>query len=317
MSFQVAVILPVYNAASFVGQAIASALAQPEVVEVIVVDDGSSDSSLEVAHAQAALHGRVRVVQYLDGANRGAGAARNLGITRSSAPYLAFLDADDYYLSARFAQTRERLESDSTAGGVYEAVASEFEGQGTEHRWQKYWKGRKVTMLTKPVGPERLFEALVLGGYGHFHLNGLAIRRDVLAHSGLFNETLRLHQDTDFCIRLAATARLAAGSWRPVAVRRFHPQSRILAARERPDGRLTLMMYEQLLAWGQTHLSPQPLSQLQLAVKLAHLHLRTRGTHWLLRTGYLLSALRSDLSLINKSAYWKLYLRPRSTGSDP
>lgn len=310
MRFRVAVIIPVYNAAAFVKQAISSVLVQPEVEEVILINDGSSDSSLEIIQARAALDSRLRVLQYPDGLNRGAGAARNLGIAHSTAPYLAFLDADDYYLPNRFVKARELLENNLDLDGVYEAVDTGFQDTDTEHRWHRYWRGRKLTMLTKLVEPAQLFEALVLGGHGYFHLNGLTLRREAVTRAGLFSETLRLHQDTDFCIRLAATTQLRAGSWRPIAVRRFHAQSRILAAREQPDDKSIFTLYEQLLAWGQSHLNAKQRAQLQIAAKLAHLRACVKRANWPGRIWHLVSALSSDLSLLKQVAYWKLYLRP-------
>ncbi len=85
----VSVIIPCYNAAATLGTTIASALAQDVPVEVIVVDDGSSDSSLAVART---FEPAVRVIA---GPNRGASAARNRGIAETSAKWIVFLDADD------------------------------------------------------------------------------------------------------------------------------------------------------------------------------------------------------------------------------
>ncbi len=85
----VAVIVPCYNAASTLAATLESALAQNMPVEVIVVDDGSSDNSLAVARA---FEPAVRVVT---GPNRGASAARNSGIAETTAEWIVFLDADD------------------------------------------------------------------------------------------------------------------------------------------------------------------------------------------------------------------------------
>ena len=88
----VTVIIPCYNAERWVGRAIRSALDQEGVtVEVIVVDDGSSDASLEVI---ASFGDRIR---FETGPNRGACAARNRGRELARAPFLVFLDADDYF----------------------------------------------------------------------------------------------------------------------------------------------------------------------------------------------------------------------------
>ena len=91
MSADVTVVIPCYNAERFVGQAIQSALDQGPNVEVIVVDDGSTDASLEVI---ARFSDRIR---FETGPNRGACAARNAGLAAARGGVILFLDADDYF----------------------------------------------------------------------------------------------------------------------------------------------------------------------------------------------------------------------------
>ena len=87
----VSVVIPCYNAERWVGRAIDSVLAQEGVtVEVIVIDDGSTDGSVDVLRAYT---GRI---YWETGPNRGACAARNRGLAMSRADYVMFLDADDY-----------------------------------------------------------------------------------------------------------------------------------------------------------------------------------------------------------------------------
>jgi glycosyltransferase involved in cell wall biosynthesis len=87
-------IIPMRNAAPFIEEALTSVLSQPEVVETIVVDDGSSDSSVE----RAAGFASVIIVRQ---EARGPGAARNAGARHANQPFLAFLDADDLWLPAK------------------------------------------------------------------------------------------------------------------------------------------------------------------------------------------------------------------------
>jgi len=91
----VSIIIPCYNAERWVGEAIDSCLAQTyRPLEIIVVDDGSTDGSLEIIKEYADSHRDI--VQYETGPNRGGCAARNRGIDLSNGDYLMFLDADDY-----------------------------------------------------------------------------------------------------------------------------------------------------------------------------------------------------------------------------
>jgi succinoglycan biosynthesis protein ExoU len=100
MTGPVAVIITARNAEATMGDAVASALAQPEVSEVVVVDDASGDATSDAAGAAAT--GDTRLIVLRQAANIGPAAARNLAIARSTAPFIAILDADDYLLPGRF-----------------------------------------------------------------------------------------------------------------------------------------------------------------------------------------------------------------------
>src|SRR5687768_16089587 len=89
-----AVVIPCYNGAAFIGDAIASTLRQSRpVAEVIVVDDGSSDDSVAIVRAFAAQGRPVRSI--VVERNGGPATARNIGIAAATTPLVAFLDADD------------------------------------------------------------------------------------------------------------------------------------------------------------------------------------------------------------------------------
>ncbi|MGL4237192.1 MAG: glycosyltransferase family 2 protein [Tabrizicola sp.] len=96
----VAVIITARNAEATIGDAVASALDQPEVAEVVVVDDASTDATSDAARAAAGDDARLILLR--QSTNIGPAAARNLAIASSSAPYIAILDADDYFLPGRF-----------------------------------------------------------------------------------------------------------------------------------------------------------------------------------------------------------------------
>ena len=102
MKFLVSVIIPVFNVEQFVEKAIISALQQPEVFEVVVVNDGSTDNSLQIITKLQAEYSRVKLCHHPNLVNKGRSASRNLGIKKAICNYIAFLDADDYYLENRF-----------------------------------------------------------------------------------------------------------------------------------------------------------------------------------------------------------------------
>jgi succinoglycan biosynthesis protein ExoU len=99
---QVCVIIAAKNGAPTIAVAIASALREPEVAEIIVVDDASTDDTAAVAHAADDGSGRLKVIR-LD-VNRGPSFARNVAIAASKSPFISILDADDFFLEGRFRQ---------------------------------------------------------------------------------------------------------------------------------------------------------------------------------------------------------------------
>ena len=98
----ISVIIPVYNASAFLKKAVESAIQFEEVKEIILVEDGSTDHSLEVCEILENEFGAVKLFQHPDKGNHGAGATRNLGLEKATGDFIAFLDADDYYLPNRF-----------------------------------------------------------------------------------------------------------------------------------------------------------------------------------------------------------------------
>ena len=90
------IVIPVYNAADYVAETVRSALADPQVSEVVVVDDGSTDATAKVlASLVPGSQSRLRVVQQT---NSGPGAARNAGLRLATTKYVGFVDADDMLL---------------------------------------------------------------------------------------------------------------------------------------------------------------------------------------------------------------------------
>ncbi len=89
----ISVIIPVYNALNFVEEAVLSCLNCPQVAEIILVEDGSRDDSLQECLRLQKTHNRVKVETHPNNENRGAGASRNLGLANATGDFIAFLDA--------------------------------------------------------------------------------------------------------------------------------------------------------------------------------------------------------------------------------
>jgi len=112
----IVVIIAAYNASATLAKAVQSALAEPEVSEVVVVDDASSDSTVSVAHETGKGDPRLRVLEQAK--NAGPSAARNRAIAESTAPYIAILDADDVVLPGRFARMLMHADWDFIADNI-------------------------------------------------------------------------------------------------------------------------------------------------------------------------------------------------------
>lgn len=113
----VSVITPVFNGAAWLEEALDSALAQSFYsLEVIVVNDGSTDDSLAIARAMARNDDRIRII---DQASAGLPAARNLALKMARGAYLALLDADDAWLPNHLQLAMQAFENDPDLGLVH------------------------------------------------------------------------------------------------------------------------------------------------------------------------------------------------------
>ncbi|MBI1737103.1 MAG: glycosyltransferase family 2 protein [Candidatus Rokubacteria bacterium] len=216
----VSVVIPVYNAGPYVATAARSALGQPEALDVVLVEDGSVDQSLEVCRRLAASDARITLVRHPDGRNHGDAASRNAGVRAARGRYVAFLDADDRYLPNRFAVSVPILESRPDVDGVWDAVAVEFEDGSARAEWADEPHAGTLLTLGASVAPDQVLTRL-LEGTRAFHIDGVVVRRDVFAGVGFFDETLRVGSDTAMWWKIAAAHRLVAGSAAtPVAIYR-------------------------------------------------------------------------------------------------
>lgn len=229
---KISVIIPVYNAASFLRKAVESALQFEDVQEILLIEDGSTDHSLAVCEILESEYDRVHLFQHPNKANRGAGASRNLGLEKASQEFIAFLDADDHYLSNRF-EAEKKLFKNEKIEGVFGAIDTEFLSEKGKKEFEEKFKNISLTTVNYAASGKEIFEGLLgltpktFGTF--FHLNALTIRASSLEKNKLrFNEQLRVHQDSDFIIKLAYHCFLKTGSIeKAVAVRGVHDDNRI------------------------------------------------------------------------------------------
>jgi len=193
----VSVIIPCYNAGPWIGEAIRSALDQTySPIEVIVIDDGSVDRSLEVIKS---FGGRIR---WETGPNQGGSRARNRGFALSAGEYIQFLDADDYLLPGKI-ERQMRVVTGSRADVVYEDYQNLLESADGTRTWGPLdISGSQADMLE-----------MMLGGWAPPPC-ALLVSRSAVERAGGWNENLTSAQDNDFYLRLAlagSTFRYAPG----------------------------------------------------------------------------------------------------------
>jgi glycosyltransferase involved in cell wall biosynthesis len=182
----VSVVIPLYNLCDVVAEAIESVLAQsvdPAAMEILVIDDGSTDGGGEIAARYAP---RVRCLRQ---ENRGLSAARNAGIRATRAPLLTFLDADDRLLPEKLALDLEAFDAYPEVGAVYSGWYCIDEA------------GARLPQLGRSVHRGDLFPELVLGNLMHPH--AVVVRRHLVEAAGGFDETLTSVEDWDLWLRLA------------------------------------------------------------------------------------------------------------------
>lgn len=223
---EVSVIIPAYNAGRFLGEALESVLRQTfQDFEVIVVDDGSTDNTAEVV----ARFADSRTLYIYHEKNRGLPAARNTGICASMGKYVAFLDADDWYLPRKLEVQVSYLNEHPTTGLVASGWV-ETDAQGKMFRVVKPWPNTTRSFSLKEC---------VLGLPLVVHC--VLVRREWLETVGLFDESMRWVEDTDLWLRL-----LAAGcqfAWLPeiVCCRRFHAHNMSREVKRMHDGGIAVL----------------------------------------------------------------------------
>lgn len=227
---RISVVIPVYNAEKYVSQAVDSVLPFDEVHEIILIEDKSPDNALQICQQLAEKHEKVKLYQHPDKKNHGAGPSRNLGIEKSTGEFVAFLDADDYFLPNRFDAEKE-LFKDPKVEGVYGALGVHYYSAKAKEQYYQLF-GDRLTTVYKKYAPKDVFpgQLHMLGTFGLFTIDTLTIRREALMDKvkPLFKPHLRLHEDTEFLFRLSYYLDLYPGILdKAIAIRGVHENNRI------------------------------------------------------------------------------------------
>jgi glycosyltransferase involved in cell wall biosynthesis len=215
---EISVVIPCFNAEPYIAAAIESVLIQQEAeLEVIVVDDGSSDNSAELVRRSFPQ------VQLLRQRNAGVAVARNTGIAQARGSWIAFLDADDVWLPGKLQAQRRLLESYPGARMAY----------GAWHVWSGS-DARPTPALLAQLEREAADRVKWQGASGWIYpellLDCVVWTSTVLAHRSLFDEggvfdpELRIGEDYDLWLRLSRLTPILRVQ-APLALYRMHPSS--------------------------------------------------------------------------------------------
>ena len=228
----VSVVVPAYNVAPFIGEALASVFAQEfDRYEVVLVNDGSPDTP-ELERAVEPYRARLR---YFRQENRGPAAARNFAVRQARAPFVAFLDADDAWLPRYLSEQLRAFDEDPALDLVY--ADAELFGDPK--------LAGKTFMQLHPSSGEVTLESLI-------ELRAVPMtscvvaRRDALAAAGLFDEQFFYAEDFLLWARVAHGGGRIGYRRRVLARHRVHPASLTADAARHMEGQLAV--YQKLSA---------------------------------------------------------------------
>jgi glycosyltransferase involved in cell wall biosynthesis len=190
----VSVVITCHNDKRTIEQAVRSVTAQTafdRVVEIIVVNDGSQDGSQTLLEQMAAQTPKLRIIETPD---VGVAAARNAGLREVKGDFIAILDGDDYWAPEKLTSQLPAFSRGHNIGLVY--------GEFVDFSRDDAADGHIITVRRfDPRSTYQLRDYFVHDG--PILPSAFIIRRAVVDDVGLFNESLRICEDTEFCLRIA------------------------------------------------------------------------------------------------------------------
>lgn len=258
----VAVILTCHNEGAWIEQAVSSVLAQTAaeaVSEIIVADDGSDAATVAVLERLCGLDARITVLRH---AGYGASRNRNAAVRHSSAPLIAFLDADDLWMPGKLAAQLQALAEHPEDGLVYTGFClfpNHNRDELTPVRVLDHTEARDLALSYFLNDPPVIPSSVLL-------------KRSVFELAGGFDESLRVFEDTEFFGRLARITRYRA------LVDPHHVHKRVHGA-SITNRRQDLMMHHAFVAFYLARTDPRLLAHIprrlsERARKLGNLEAR-------------------------------------------
>jgi glycosyltransferase involved in cell wall biosynthesis len=215
------VVLPAYNGARVIREALDSALAQDDAsCRIIVVDDGSTDDTVQVVRSYGPR------ITLRSQPNKGVSGARNTGLGLGRAPYVALLDQDDVWLPGKLRRQVDLLEAHEDAGLVFTDMTLFQDGGEILEDGFLLGTPAYASLERRPIGTDAhlLSEraAAAVTRYNFISPSTVVLRRRAIEDVGGFDERLRLCDDAECWMRLLRT-------WRGIAIEKSFVRSRVWA----------------------------------------------------------------------------------------
>jgi glycosyltransferase involved in cell wall biosynthesis len=204
----VSVIVPFLNAERFIRETIESVLSQTyKGWELLLVDDGSTDDSTEIAlQYEKENRGKVRYLEHDKHLNLGLPASRNLGLRNCKGKYIALLDADDVWFPNKLEEQVTILESEAEAAMVYGVSEYWYSWMGETHDKQSDYKPELGVKPSTLVNPPELLTLALRSEAPTPCPSDILVRRDILVEIGGFEEEFsgiyQLYEDQAFLSKI-------------------------------------------------------------------------------------------------------------------
>jgi glycosyltransferase involved in cell wall biosynthesis len=190
----ISVLMPVYNAERYVGEAVKSILKQTYTdFEFIIINDGSTDRSLQILQHYAQQDNRIHLISR---ENCGLVKTLNEGLALAKSPLLARMDADDVAYPDRFILQKQFLDQNPNVvclGGYFEIIDE---------------AGRALTLLKVPLD-DKTIQDLALKGHSAIVHPAAMLRLSAVTHAGGYREAFKAAEDLDLWLRLGEIGQLA------------------------------------------------------------------------------------------------------------
>lgn len=189
----ISVIVPVYNVAGYIDKCIESVISQTvDDWELVLINDGSKDNSLEICEQYAQKDARIKV---FDKQNGGVSSARNMGIEKSTGDYILFLDGDDYLESTLLEDFVNNNSNNDLDLFMFE-YSVDYDDKTVIHKSDAHWYGENDTE-----------KALINTITTNNRLIGVKIYKKSIIGDIRFDESIILGEDTMFAVEVVSNAK--------------------------------------------------------------------------------------------------------------